>query len=452
MLDRKIKPSPTGDIIFSLPKIEKFELSNGLKVLFVKKNNLPIVQFNLLIDAGSSKDSKENSGLANLTAMCIDEGAGEYNALELDNEIESIGSILGISANQDSTFITMLSLTEKFERSVELFSDILIRPHFNEEDFERQQHKALTHLLQMNDQPSYIATSIHEQIIFKDSIYELPIYGNDESIKNIENKNVLEFYKKYYSVSNSHLIVVGDVELEYLKIILEKHLHQWQNSSSNFNSELNIQDSEAQIYFIEKEEAAQSEIRIGHLCGNKNAEDFYSNSIMNSLLGGQFSSRINLNLREDKGFTYGAQSAFHYNSVNGYFAVSTAVESKNTGEALSEIFKELKLVKNTITKEEVEFSKSNLVKRYPSMFETYSQIARNLTSQIIYNLSENYFDTYIEKIEDTTFDEIVYSANNKIKLDNLITLVVGNKSVKAQLKEFSDSTIIDLDIYGNLLA
>lgn len=448
MIDRKIKPEPTGEIEFSLPHIEKFRLENELEVVFVKKVNLPIVQLNLLVNAGSVFDSNDKSGLANLTSMCIDEGAGKYSALELDNEIETLGSVLGISTNQDSTFITMLSLEEKIEQSVDLFSDIIIRPHFNEEDFQRQKRKAITHLLQLNDQPSYIATSIHEKIIFNDSIYESPIYGNKESLENISNNDIKEFYQKYFTTRNSKLIVAGNIETEELKSLLDSKLSVWQNNSEINEPALTLEKSDKKIYFIEKENAAQSEIRIGHICGNKNDEDFYANSILNSLLGGQFSSRINLNLREDKGYTYGAQSSFHYNRQRGYFAVSTAVESKNTGDALKEIYKELNLVKETLSEEEVNFAKSFLIKRYPSMFETYSQIARNLTSQIVYNLSEDYFDSYINKIENTTFEEIVSAAKNKIKLNKMVTLIVGNSSVKEQLSPFEED-IIELDIYGN---
>jgi len=197
-----------------------------------------------------------------------------------------------------------------------------------------------------------------------------------------------------------------------------------------------------QIMIINKSNAAQSEIRIGHLSKSRKSNDFYSRSILNSILGGQFSSRINLNLREDKGFTYGAHSNYSYNSYCSSFSASTSVKTEYTGDTIKEILYELEKIKSTITRDELEFSKSFLLRRYPSLFETYSQVITNLSLLPIYDLDRKYFNNYMTNISNVKLNEVVEAAKENIKLDNLAVTIVGDKNkIMDQLHNFNSFPI-----------
>ncbi len=428
-VDRSIKPEEKGQIKFKLPEIQRFELKNGLKVIFVKKNNLPIVQMLLYVNDGSKSDPKGKKGLAFLTSLLIDEGAGNLDALQLDDEIESLGSILRCSSNQDYSTISMLTLTENFVRSLELFSMVVSSPLFSEKDFIREKKKQLTKIIQLQDDPEFIANTAFRKILFKETPYESPVMGYRPEVENINLDDVKNFYDKIYTVKNSTLIVVGNITQSELEKRLNNILGNWNNQNEYKTGLPDFQKPQKRFYFVHKEGSAQSELRIGTISGVRNAPDFYAKTLMNSILGGQFSSRINLNLREDKGFTYGAHSSFSYNRKGSSFVVSTGVESAHTVESVNEIFKEFEGIKKFIKPEELDFSKSYLIKRYPSMFETYTQIAGNLSLLPQFDLPDNYFNTYIEKLERVTLDEVLESARKTLNENNMVTVIVGDEQI-----------------------
>ncbi len=450
--NRTNPPKQDGTIEFHLPKFNKFTLNNGMKVLFVQKSSLPIIQLNMIVNGGSKYDSKNKSGLAHLTSLLIDEGAGEYDSLQLDNEFESIGSIFNIGTGNDNIGLTLLSLTENFERSLELLSLVYQSPNFTNDSFIREQKKLTSKILQYNDDPSHIATSNFDKIIFDNTYYKNPTIGNISDVTSITNNNVIEFYKNYFTPNNTELVIVGSIELAELELLLNKYFIKASTNKLENKSGIVPFKQKSKFYFIHKDNAAQSEIRIGHISDKRNETDYFAKTIANSILGGQFSSRLNLNLREDKGFTYGITSGFSYYSDAGNFEIATSVNGKDTGAAIKEIEKEIAGIKAEITSSEIEFTKSYLIKRFPAMFETNSQIAHHLSSMLKHKLSENYFDTYIERITTCTKEEIETVAKEKIKPDELLFLVVGDKNiVLPQLKEITDLEIVELDVDGEVV-
>jgi zinc protease len=448
-VERKNKPYDRGQITFHLPKIKKLKAENGLQIYFVNKTELPIIQIGLFVSAGSKFDPDDKKGMSYLTSMMIDEGAGNLTALQLDEEFEQMGTILKISADHDSMALNMLSLSENFDRSLELFSKVLLEPNFRKEDFSREQKKLIDKITQLSDEPSYLASAVFEKLMFEDNPYSFPTVGYRKHIEKISQDDLKYFHKKYFVPTNCNLIVVGNIEEKKLIQKIDKYFAPWQNENVEniiFNEP---KRNKLKIFIVDKPGAAQSEIRIGHITGPRDAETFFAKILLNTILGGQFSSRINLNLREDKGYTYGANSSFSYNKLSGYFAVSTSVQSENTVPAVSEILKELKGIKKGIEKEEVEFAKSYLIKRFPSLFETYSQIATNLSSKILYSLPDDYYDTYIDKIEQTSIDDILNAAIENIFPDEMVILIVGDKKLIADdLKKLTGNDVQELDVDG----
>ncbi len=438
MLDRSIKPTPTGKIQFHTPKIENLTLDNSVKVFFNKKDTLPIIQMNLIIPSGSIYNPTGKEGLSYLTSLLLDEGADNLSGFEISDKFELMGSILNINSNKEFTTISLLCLKEKFEESLEILSKIILHPSFHNEDFDRQKLKLITKNIQLEDDPSYVASNFFNKNIFQNTNYQFPSSGINSSIESLANSDVKDFFSQRYLPNGSFIIIVGNLEENNVLNILNKYFEKWKpQENKNLSVEKIVPNKK--IIVVNKPDAVQSELRIGHFSKGRNSEDFYARSILNSILGGQFSSRINLNLREAKGFTYGAHSNYNYNSIGSTFSVATSVKSENTGDAIKEILFELNEIKNTIHQSEIDFAKSYLVRRYPSMFETYSQIASNISLIPLFNLPNNYFENYIQKISNVEKNDLLNAAKENIDFSKLLIVIVGDVNlIKNQLQQFED--------------
>lgn len=434
MLNRKIKPELKGNVDFKIPEISQFSLPNSLKVFFSLKNTLPIVNIMAIIPSGSIYNGSRH-GLSKLTSMLIDEGAGKLTGLQISDELEILGSIMNINSGREFTTVSILTLKENLEKSLEIFSKILRFPNFNESDFNREKSRLKSQIMTLNDNPSYIASVEILKKIYAGTEYEHSPNGFTNSISDLSNEEVNEFYKKRYFPNNSSVIVVGDLNRNLCEKLMHKYFGDWGNPTSV--EEKNIRkfaNLDKNFVLLNKNESAQSEIRIGHTSKSRKSKDFYARTVLNSILGGQFSSRINLNLREDKGYTYGAQSNYNYNRKGSAFIVSTSVKTEDTADAIIEILTELDQIKKNITNEELEFSKSFLIRRYPSLFETYSQTTNNISLLPMYDLNIDFHQNYIERIQSVQLEDVQRAAIENIELDNIQVVVVGNmKSINQEL-------------------
>jgi zinc protease len=443
--DRSQIPQPIQEKTFTLPKIKSFVLSNGLKVLCVQREFLPIIRMNLITGCGSIFDPKNKNGLANLFTMMIDEGAGDYNALELSEEFDILGSSLSANCNHDNIFLSLRTLSENFERSLELLSLIILKPHFNDQDFQRERRKIEVKLLQQKDEPEELAYLTFGHLVHgKNNPYAFPIHGYDDSISNINIDEIKEFYRNNFSPNNSSLIVVGNISEDKLIGSLENHLNYWGSTSNLDVPKFEFIKNKKSVSILNKEGAVQTEIRVGHRSSSRNTPDYFSKTMMNTILGGQFTSRINLNLREAKGFTYGATSNFSYYKNSGEFCVSTSVSSENTLPAVNEILKELENIKIGVTPEELDFARSSIVRKFPSQFESDGQIASNLSLLAIQNLPHDYFDNYTENIKNVSIEDVNKAAVNNIAMDEMSIVLVGDKN--KLLDSFSTAGIGDVKI------
>lgn len=451
--NRAHKPSTEKEISFSLPEIKKFNLSCGLKVILVEKNELPIVRFNLIVNAGSKTDPVNHKGLANLFSMTLDEGAGNYNSVELSDEFDLLGTVFNIKTSQDNFQLVMQTLKENFDRSLELFFTVINNPLFDKKDFEREQRKVLTRILQRKDHPDLIADNVFEYVLYgKENPYAFPVSGLKEDVEKLTIDQIKHYYKKYFTPNNSALIVVGNINEDELNKKLYLYTPEWKAADAVNYDIKNINQYNGRIFLIHRENAPQSEIRVGHLSSKMDYENYHRKNILNTILGGQFSSRINLNLREKRGYTYGAYSAFNYYTDAAFFYVSTSVNTENTINAVKEIMSELKNILNGVTKEELEFAKSSQIRKFPSGFETYGQIASNISRQVIYSLPEDYFEKYLDDVNSVSLDAVNDAAAANILPSNADIVIVGNKNIlKDQLKELNMGEAIELDENGVVL-
>ena len=436
-LDRSQKPQTNGEIKFEIPSVKTFNLENGLKIFFCEKNDLPIIRINLLVNSGSRFDPIKYKGLSNLLTMCIDEGAGNLNALQLSDEFEMLGAQFSVASNSDISFVSLQVLSENFPPALKLLKSIITEPHLNENDFQREKRKVQVRLNQVKIEPDYIADTSFEHFLFgKECPYSYPVLGVEENIKNIINENVRDYYQKKFTPKNSTLVVVGNINSKSLDKILQEEFTGWDNVSTITLPELNLNKPGRKVIIVNKSGSVQTEIRTGHLSSKRSETDFFHKQLINLVLGGQFSSRLNLNLREKHGYTYGIHSSFSYLKEAGYFGVSTSVSIENTANALREIFSEIKKIEEGLTEEEISFAKSSIARKFPSNFETYRQISGNISNSIIHNLPDDYFDTYVQKINSLRLNEVNKIAATSIYPEELLTVVVGDsKKLLAQLSE-----------------
>ncbi len=450
ILSRDIKPMPGKNISFSLPEIEKFNLANGLEVLYIQKNKLPIMRLNLITRAGSKFDPQNKKGLANLFAMSIDEGAGDYSSLELSEEFNYLGTSFNANSNKDRVNLSIQTLTENFDRSLELFSMIIRNPHFNEDDILRQKRKVLTKLIQLKDEPEKIADLIFSYNLWGDhNPYAFPVNGYENDVTNISSEDVKNHFLEYFTPENSTLVAVGNLGKDEFIKKLNTNLSDWHVKNNAKKIEIKTKKTQRLILLIDKKNSVQSEIRVGHIASPRDNKEFFKKLVLNTILGGQFTSRINLNLRENKGYTYGASSSFGYYDNGGFFLVSTSVGIENTANSLKEIIFELNHIKEGITTEELDFAKSFLIRQFPSNFETYGQMASNLSILVAHSLPNNYFNTYMDNLASVSIDDINSIAKESIFPDKLIIVVVGDsEKLLPQLKEAKFEDIVVTDYMG----
>jgi len=426
--DRSEKPSISSKLIFKMPSYDKFVLKNNLDVYFIKKDALPIIKINIVIYAGSKFEQPGKKGISNLLTMCIDEGAGEFDSLQLSEQFDLLGVQFSVSGNNDTIQLTLQTLKENFGKAIELIGKILISPHFDEKDFKREKRKILTSLKQLKDDPDYLASTSFKSLLFgKSNPYSFPFLGLEKDINNIINEEVVSYYRNYILPNNSFIVIVGDISNKELKGSLDKYILRWKTGIFDAQFKSTDKSDEKVVYIVDKKDSVQTEIRTGHHAAKRNSKDYFPKHLLNTILGGQFSSRINLNLREKQGYTYGAGSSYNYFKDSAYFSVSTSVGIENSANALNEIFKELNKIRDGITEEELKFAKSSIVRKFPLNFETNSQVASNFIGKLIYDLPDDYFNSYINNINSVSIEDVNKAAQDSIFPELATTVLVGDK-------------------------
>ncbi len=452
-------PKPGPDPKFSLPKIEKSRLSNGLEVWAVKQSELPIVAMNLVFKVGADADPIEKAGLAVMTADLLDNGTKTRSAVEISNQLQAIGASLSTNASWDSSNVSMLTLTKNLDKALEIFSDIVVNPTFPEDELETLRRRSLVSFLQRKDNPNAIASIAYNALLFgKSHPYGKPVTGDEKTVKSIKRDDIQKFYSTYYRPNNAVLIAVGDIDLKTFVPKLEKYFSEWKPAAEVPKTPvpINVVFEKPGIYIVDRPGSAQSVISIGHVGVPRNTSDYFPLIVMNSILGGQFSSRVNMNLREDKGYTYGARTVWSFRRGAGPFEASADVQTAVTKDAVVEFMKELNGIRGTIpvTAKELEYNKQSIIRRYPQGFETVSQIAGQLANLVVYDLPDTYFNEYIQKVQAVTLEDVNRVAQKYLQPEKMVILIVGDrKIIEPELRKIPDwgDKISYLDIEGNLI-
>lgn len=427
--DRSKAPQPGEIRSLQLPEIQEFKLNNGLPVYLVEKNDVPIVQINLYFNAGSIFDPNDKLGLARLTADMMDEGAGDRDALALSEEIEYLGISLSTYANNEQLGVNLFSPTSKLNEALGLMSDVVLRPRFAEKELDRKRTEYIVRLAQAHDQSGFVATTAFQQMVFgKDHLYARPSGGTETTLKNMQVADLKKFHQEFITPANAYLVVVGDIDQSEAKMMLEKAFKGWSGGKlQTKNVPEPAKTKGMQVFVVDDPSAAQTQLRFGGLGVSRNTPDYYPITIMNTILGGSFTSRLNQNIREEHGYAYGAGSGFYQPKGKGYFVAQSAVQTDVTDKAIQEFMKELNAI-NEVSPEEVAKARNYEALGYPGEFQRIEQIAGNISEIVYHNLPKDYLNKHMDKLLKVTEADVERMAKTYVDTKNMVVMIVGDKS------------------------
>lgn len=432
-INRTRLPEPGPSSSVSFPAIEKSALSNGLGVWTVRHSQIPVVALMLLVRRGAADDPAGKHGLAALTADMLDEGVGTLSAIELHEAIARMGTQLEADIGSDAALIGFSVLRRFSDRAMDLLADIVVSPALREDDFDRVRQLRLHRLTQLRDAPGAIADRTFIHLLYGEHPYGHTPIGNELALAGLTVDDVRACHARLIRPASATLIAVGDCHHDEIHRLAASAFDRWgARSGADDGADqaglVATLPSPARLNVIPRPAAPQSELRIGHVAVARNTPDYHALIVGNMILGGQFVSRINLNLREDKGFTYGARTGFDFRRRPGPFALHAGVQTDATAQAIQESISEISAIRGPrpVTREELDLAIAGLTRGYARNFETAEQIARGVTQLALYDLPDDYFAQFVSQVERVTTDEVTRVMSRHIDPSKLTTIVVGD--------------------------
>jgi zinc protease len=452
MIDRTKAPSPGAPRPYHFPHVTRTTLGNGLRLLVAEHRAAPLASLRTLVRSGADHDAPELAGLATLVADVLDEGAGARDAIRLAEDVGLLGGSLGTGADWDASYVSLDLLARYIDKAIEIFGDIAARATLPDDGIERARAERLNDLLQQREEPAIIAAKRFSGLLYGGGPYGWPMAGTPESIGRITADAVRRFYARHYLPNNTSLVIGGDVDPQRAIAMVEQALGNWPRGEEPPRPRVEPQrfDGNA-IYLVDRPTAVQSEIRIGHIGVPRDCADYFPLSVMNAILGGVFNSRINLNLRERHGYTYGARSQFAFRRSAGPFVVAAPVRNEVTRESVEEVLGELRRIRTgDIETRELDDTKNYLMGVFPATVQSASDIAGRLVDMELYGLPDDYFDRYRENIDAVSREDVERVAQKYIDPDRAQIVIVGNaKQVREPLGVLG-FPIHELDVDGNM--
>lgn len=447
-------PEPGEPRPYHFPHITRTTLPNGLRVLVAENHNAPLVSLRALVRSGADHDTARTAGLAAITADLLDEGAGARDAIRLAEDVGLLGGAVGTGADWDASYISLDVLSRTVDEAAPIFGDVTVRPTLPEDGLERVRAERLNEILQQRDEPSSIAGKRFSNLLYGTGTYGNSISGNPDSVAAVTVEQVREFYRQHYVPNNSAIVVAGDITSAHAVELVTRALGDWERGGEPPRPTVTPRALDrSAVYVIDRPQAVQSEIRIGHIGVPRSCEDYFPLSVMNAILGGVFNSRINLNLREKHGYTYGARSTFAFRRQAGPFVVAAPVRNEVTRESVVEVLNELRRIRTgDIEDHELDDTKSYLMGVFPATVQTASDIAGRLVDMELYGLPEDYFDHYRENIAAVGKADIAHVAEKYIDPERALIVIVGNaREIREPLGTLG-YPVHEMDIEGNAVA
>jgi zinc protease len=424
----------------SLPVPQKFRLANGLNVFLVEQHSLPVVSANVIVLSGGDRNPPDHPGLASFTAEMLDEGTGKRSPLEIAADADQIGAFLSTGSSTDYGYVALRTLAKDADPAFELLSDVLLNPAFAPEEIERIRNDRLTRILQQKDNPGSLAIKVFLDAVYGSAHpYGSVEVGTEESNRAITRDRLILFYQSGHLAANASLVVAGDITESGLRALAEKHLGKWEGAESSAGMPALSGKPCRRIVIVERPDAPQTVLRIGHVGASRANPDYVALEVMNTALGGLFSSRINLNLREKNGYTYGASSAFVFRRGPGPFLVGTAVRTDVTAPAVSEIFREIERMReDDVTPEELAIAKDSMSRSLPGLFETTPEAVSSIGQLFVHDLPLTYYHDLPQLIQNVSAVEVRKVARLYLKPEETVIVAVGDRRrIESELQKLN---------------
>ena len=440
------------------PTIERATLPNGLEILLARRDAVPVVNLQLMVDAGFASDVQSAPGTARLAMAMLEEGTRSRDALGLSDELQRLGATLSTGASLEASTVRMSALVENLDASLDLFADVILNPGFAESDFERLRRQTLAGIQQEAVQPFSMALRVLPKLMYGEGHpYSLPLTGSGtiESVSALTVDDLKRFHRTWFTPNNAKLIAVGDTTLEEVVSQVERAFGAWRRGDVPEQPLAHVEHQTGQsVYIMDRPDAIQSIIFAGHVAPPKSDPDDVAISTMNAVLGGDFTSRINMNLREDKHWSYGARTQLFGARGQRPFIVRAPVQSDKTTESVGEIAKELRGIVGArpVTPEELDQAVKSGALALPGSWETNRSVLASIAEMERYGLADDHFDTLADRINALTVAELNAAAQKVVKPGSLIWVIVGDKAqIEEGIRGLNLGPVVEIDADGNVL-
>jgi zinc protease len=427
-LDRTNPPAPAPVRDFVFPTITRNQLPNGLATFAIPHGDMPVITFQIVVHAGGEHDSNGNAGLAYLLAHALEAGTRSRSADRLAWDFEKLGAELEIDVVWDFAALTVTAPADRAEATIALLAEVVLDPALDAGEIERLKHEQLAELLQRESEPRALANDQALRFIFnQESTYQRPLPGLRESVRALSDQHVRDAYAQLWRAGNAALFAVGDIDADALTDLTARHFGTWSGVAPHAHPIAAPTASQTRFHLVHREGSVQSEIRVGHVGVPRTTPDYYPLIIANSILGGAFTSRLNMNLREKHGFTYGVRSGFGFRKAPGPFLIQTAVATDVTARAVEEISRETNgLLEHGPTNDELNAARDYLSGTVPLELQTTEQIASRASEIFVFDLPADYFAQYRDELRRVTAEAALAAARAHVQPDKFVWTIVGD--------------------------
>jgi len=449
--DRSIEPEQGPAPALNIPESWTAELSNGIEVYGMEQNEIPTVNFSVVIDGGHLLDDMDNNGVANLITDMMMEGTANKTPIELEEEIEMLGASLNMYTTRESIVVQGNTLVRNFDKTIALVQEILTQPRWDEEEFARIKTATINDIQRSNANPNSVARNVYNKLLYgEDHIFSYPVSGTVESVGGISIDDLKAYYEKNISPSVARIHVVGKIDQAKVMNSLSGLETAWAAKEVSIPTyAIPEQRDKSSVYFVDIPNAKQSVINIGYISMPRTDPDFYKAEVMNYKLGGSFSGTVNLILREEKGFTYGARTRFSGTKIPGTFTASSSVRTNTTGESVQIFRDEIAKYRDGISEADLEFTKNALIKSNARRFETQRSLMGMLQEMSAYDLPANYIEQEEATIRNMTLEEHQALANRYLDESKMAYVLVGDATTQyTQFKDMNFDEVLLVDKQG----
>jgi zinc protease len=454
--DRKKMPEPGEPPAPKFPELQKAKLSNGIQVILAERHSVPVVNFAMLFDAGYASDQGANPGTASLAMRTMEDGTTTRNAIDLSTELASLGANLATGSNIDMSFVNVSALKTELDPTLEVYADVILHPAFTKSDFERRQKLQVANIQREKATPIQMGLRVLPRLIYGGShAYSLPFTGTgtEQSVMKITRDDLVKFHQTWFKPNNATLIVVGDTTLAEIQPKLEALFASWKPGDVPKKNISNVPYNEKPVvYLIDKPGAAQSVIFAASVAPPRGNKDEIAIQTMNTVLGGAFVSRLNMNLREDKHWSYGAGSFLPNARAQRIFISYAPVQTDKTKESVIEMVKELRDITKDrmITADEMAMAKGNMTQSLPGEWETSGAVSQSISEMVSFGLPADYYDTFAGKVKAVVLTDMNAAATEVVRPNNFVWVVVGDRAkIEKGIRELNLGEVKFIDADGN---